>query len=109
MAVDNRDSVISLEEQGSLSHDRAVHVHVPSQWALRGVVMALREDNCGQSGTCVLIPPEIYDAVGYLAAELPIPAVYLGPRTAQKIKRLLYQDGFTSPGALIMNIGSPNG
>ena len=70
--------------------------------------MTLREDNCDQTGTCVLVPPEVYDNIGDLTAEIPVPTLCLGTQTSREIRRLLHQDGLVQPGILILNICGPD-
>lgn len=71
--------------------------------------MILREDDCDQSGTCILIlPDDVYDLRRDLAAELHVPVLDLGTQTSHKIQRLLSQHGFTQPGILILRICNPN-
>jgi len=101
--ADENEKVSDTQEQGEPAYAQR-----PSQRTLEGIVKILREDGHNQSGVWALLPPEIYDAGGDLAAELPIPVLDLERQTSQKIKRLLLQDGFTQNGILILNIHDPN-
>ena len=55
-----------------------------------------------------MIPPELSDAGGDLAAELPVPILELGRQTLQKVRRLLRQDGFGQNGILVLNMRKPS-
>lgn len=106
--VDENEKVGDTQGQGVMPQDVPAYAQRPSQRTLEGIVKILREDGHNQSGVWALLPPEIYDAGGDLAAELPIPVLDLESQTLQKIKRLLLQDGFTQNGILILNIHDPS-
>lgn len=80
----------------------------PSQWALNGVGKILLEDGYDQPGVWALLPPELDDARGHLAAELPVPVLDLEPETLDNIRRLLRQDGFAQSGILILKMDDPS-
>jgi len=84
------------------------HAHKTSQWALEEIVGILLEDGHVQSGVWAVVPSEICDTGGDLAAELCIPILDLGPQTLQKIRRLLHQDGFAKSGILVLKM-DPSG
>lgn len=79
----------------------------PSRSALEGIARILREDGYDQSGICALLSPELYDAAGNFAAELPVPVLDLEHQTSHEIRRVLRQDGFTQSGILILKIHDP--
>ena len=106
--ADENEKVDDTQGQGVVPQDEPAYAQRPSQRTLEGIVKILQEDGHNQSGVWALLPPEIYDAGGDLAAELPIPVLDLERQTSQKIKRLLLQDGFARNGILILNIHDPS-
>ena len=72
-----------------------------------GVANILREDGYDQPGIWAFLPPELDDANGHLAAELPVPVLDLEPETLHKIRRLLHQDGFAQNGIFILKMDDP--
>lgn len=106
--ADENEKVGDTQGQGVVPQDEPAYAQRPSQRTLEGIVKILQEDGHNQSGVWALLPPEIYDAGGDLAAELPIPVLDLERQTSQKIKRLLLQDGFARNGILILNIHDPS-
>jgi len=106
--TDENEKVGDTQEQGAPPQDEPAYAQRPSQRTLEGIVKILREDGHNQSGVWALLPPEVYDAGGDLAAELPIPILDLERQTLHKIRRLLLQDGFTQNGILILNIHDPS-
>ena len=106
--TDGNEKVADSQEQGVIPQDEPAYPQKPSQRTLEGIVRILREDGHDQSGVWALLPPELYEAEGDLAAELPIPILDLERQTLQKIRRLLLQDGFAQNGILILNIQDPS-
>ena len=91
-----------------LPKDEPAYPRKPSQRTLKEIVRILREDGHDQSGVWALPPPEFYDAVGDLAAELPVPVLELKRQTSYEVGRLLRRDGFTQNGILILKMHNPS-
>lgn len=99
--------VVGLREQ-AVTRGETPHPKKLSSQTLEGVMRILSEDGYNQSGVWAVIPPELSDAGGDLAAELPVPILELGRQTLQKVRRLLRQDGFGQNGILVLNMRKPS-
>ena len=89
------------------SQNNRTYPQKPSQWALDGVANILRGEGYDQPGVWAFLPPELDDAQGHLAAELPVPVLDLEPEILHKIRRLLRQDGFIQNGIFILKMDEP--
>ena len=93
-----------LQERGVLSPRKATYLQKPSQRTLQAIVNVLREDGYKQSGTWILLPPEISEARDDLAPVLPAPILDLGIQTSHKIRCLLRREGFNQRGILVLKM-----